>query len=170
MFAMFALLCGAIIVMGIYHGMIYGFTRETVYLSYTFYIVTVFFCLLSLSGHMFLLDSSESKWFSSRSVQVSSFVAVYGISIFTDHFLKLKEHLPWAHRYFSIGLVTHQCRALMGNILRYPLTHIYRLVLAIDSPINLYLLVRQFNAMEQRRHGSQNFLHHLLCLDAGRHH
>lgn len=130
---------------GVFYGMVllaalvylifYRAMRDRSFLFYGFYVLSIGLLQLSLDGYMRSFWFFEGGWLASRVVLLTAYLSIVFLGLYSETFLRLREHLPrmkWAFRGIY-GLATVLVLLMMsgpaGLATTYPLINVLGLIL-----------------------------------------
>lgn len=94
-FAMFGLLIGVLLITSIYHLFVYAQVRDTLFLSFSFFIISIAFLLAHQSGMVMHFLWPNSPVLNEFAVGFSMSWAIIGHLIFSVQYLQIKKQLLW---------------------------------------------------------------------------
>ena len=116
----YSLAFGILIAMMLYNASLYVFTRDRVFLVYSYYVGAVIFYELSHTGIANYVIWSDSQWLKLNGYALSIYACFLGVSLFINDFFDLKKFGRWqlySNRFFSVFCVLGLLDQLLGTFL-----------------------------------------------------
>lgn len=116
--AVFSLGLGVLLVMTLYHAVIYLFTRDIMYLFYSNVVFSALLFVLAITGVGRLLVWGDHGWFAQNAYPVFSTYCFLATACFLRAFLALSRRGGWVQHLNTIILVGWLC-IVLGNVLGF---------------------------------------------------
>ena len=96
--AMYGLFFGSLLIMALYNAVVSVFTRDKSYAFYVAYLLSVTFYALAITGFGQRYLWGAGPWVTDQGLALSVALSFLFGAFFVDHFLRLNQRNPWAHR------------------------------------------------------------------------
>jgi diguanylate cyclase (GGDEF)-like protein len=116
--AVFSLGLGVLLVMTLYHAVVYMFTRDTMYLFYSNVVFSALLFLLAITGVGRLLIWGDHGWFAQNAYPVFSTYCFLATACFLRVFLELSLRGGWVQHLNNVILAGWVC-IVLGNIIGF---------------------------------------------------
>lgn len=112
-------LFGLIGVMFFFNLIVFIFSKDTAYLTYSVNLLAWFFLFFTLDGYAFAWLWPQSDWWTNRSYVLAIFMSMIWGTLFAKKFLKTREMIPGINRQINIWLASQYLLTLGTFLLPY---------------------------------------------------